>query len=439
MTSIPYGDEPAGAITKLTVRGFKSLYDESSIEIRPLTILAGANSSGKSSIMQPLLLMKQTMDAPFDPGALWLDGSNIAFTATDQFFSRSPQGRTLRPLEVAIQLSSGVSVRQSFERRPKGGVELLEMAVDSHQTHVKLRPSMTDAEIRKQLSAGWHVPQGEWRAVRNRCFLSCSLFVEGRLGGIDAVYPETTAVQDRLRGILHCSIGRASTGRWYSTAAVGTAFPGRFDSYVGSIVSAWQESGDTRIGDLAGALNGLQLAARVRARRVDEARVELLVGRLPGAAGRDPDMVNVVDVGSGVSTAVPVLVATLAAWPGDLVYLEEPEMNLHPRAQSALAEVLADAVKPDRRIVVETHSSLLLTGIMTLVAEGKLSPDLVKLHWFSRKKNGATTIASVDLDEAGRFGDWPEDFADVELEAESRYIDAAQLAMEEGRVAADGR
>ena len=56
----------AEGITRITVKGFKSIADECSIEIRPLTILAGANSSGKSSIMQPILMMKQTLEAPYD-------------------------------------------------------------------------------------------------------------------------------------------------------------------------------------------------------------------------------------------------------------------------------------------------------------------------------------------------------------------------------------
>ena len=422
-------DQLDGPITKLTVSGFKSLYDKGEIEIRPLTILAGANNSGKSSIMQPLLLMKQTMDAPIDTGALWLDGSNIAFTATDQFFSRSPQGRALRPLEVEIELSSGVRVRQRFERHPKGGAELLEMAVHSRQTDVTLRPSMADPEIRKQLTSGWDVPRGEWRVVRNRCFLSCSLFIGGRLGGIDAVYPETTAVQTRLRGIQHVSTARVPSGRWYSTAAVGAAFPGRFDGYVGAVLSLWNESGNPQLGTLADALEALGLTTKVTARRLDETRVEVLVGRQPTVAGRDPDMVNVMDVGSGMSTVLPILVAPLAAWPGDLVYLEEPEMNLHPRAQTALAEVLARAVRPDVRIVVETHSSLLLLGIQSLVAEGKLDPELVALHWFRRDKRGATRIQAATLDEAGRYGEWPVDFADVELKAESDYLDASFSAM----------
>ena len=76
------------------------------------------------------------------------------------------------------------------------------------------------------------------------------------------------------------------------------------------------------------------------------------------------------------------------------------------------------------RVVAETHSSLLLLGVQTLVAEGKLSPELVKLHWFSRNEEGITEVDSVDLDEAGTYGEWPVDFNDVSLNAQSRFLDA---------------
>jgi predicted ATPase len=57
-------EEPVQGITEIAVCGYKSIYEECQIEVRSLTILAGANSSGKSSIMQPLLLIKQTLEAP---------------------------------------------------------------------------------------------------------------------------------------------------------------------------------------------------------------------------------------------------------------------------------------------------------------------------------------------------------------------------------------
>ena len=86
--------------------------------------------------------------------------------------------------------------------------------------------------------------------------------------------------------------------------------------------------------------------------------------------------------------------------------------------------MLADAAKRGVRVVAETHSSLLLLAVQTLVAEGDLPPELVKLHWFTRREDGVTEVDSVDLDEAGAYGDWAVDFDDVELKAHSRYLDA---------------
>lgn len=139
-------------------------------------------------------------------------------------------------------------------------------------------------------------------------------------------------------------------------------------------------------------------------------------------------MVSIADVGFGVSQTLPLLVALFAAEPGQLVFIEQPEIHLHPRAQTALAQVLAAAAQCGVRVVVETHSSLLLLGIQTLVAEGALAPSLVKLHWFRRRLDkGDTEIVSADLDEAGTFdSEWPEDFADVALRAESRFLDAVE-------------
>ena len=149
-----------------------------------------------------------------------------------------------------------------------------------------------------------------------------------------------------------------------------------------------------------------------------------------GPKSKVSDMVSIADVGFGVSQTLPVVVALREAKPGQLVYLEQPEIHLHPRAQTAMAKVLADAARRGVHVVAETHSALLILGIQTLVAEGKLSPELVKLHWFERR-DGATKIKSADLDEAGSFGDWPEDFADLALEAQSKYLDAVESRMTE--------
>ena len=104
----------------------------------------------------------------------------------------------------------------------------------------------------------------------------------------------------------------------------------------------------------------------------------------------------------------------------------ERPTHLHPRAQVELGQILTEAAKRGVRVVAETHSSLLLLGIQTLVAEGKLDPGLVKLHWFRLNDEGVTEVSTADLDESGAFGDWDEDFGEVELQAHKRYLDAAE-------------
>src|ERR1700686_1131297 len=89
-------------IRDLSVRGFKSIAEKQSIRITPLTILAGANSSGKSSMMQPLLLLKQTLESPFDPGPLSISGPNVKFTGVDQFLSRVRAQNGSRSLDIEI-------------------------------------------------------------------------------------------------------------------------------------------------------------------------------------------------------------------------------------------------------------------------------------------------------------------------------------------------
>lgn len=123
-----------------------------------------------------------------------------------------------------------------------------------------------------------------------------------------------------------------------------------------------------------------------------------------------------------------MLVALLAAHKGSLVYLEEPEIHLHPRAQSNMARLLGQAADRGVIVVAETHSALLLQGIQTLVAQGRLRESLVKLHWFERGKAGFTRVRSANLDRQGRFGKWPLDFYDVILDSEAAYLDAVSAA-----------
>src|SRR5262249_42293973 len=101
-------------ITSLSVSGFKSIVDEQTIEIRPLTLLAAANSSGKSSMMPPLLLLKQTLEAPYDPGPLLLNGPNVKFTSARQFYPVAPRPGQPPVFRVVVGVSDETEFSVSF-------------------------------------------------------------------------------------------------------------------------------------------------------------------------------------------------------------------------------------------------------------------------------------------------------------------------------------
>jgi len=209
-------------------------------------------------------------------------------------------------------------------------------------------------------------------------------------------------------------------------SAVGSVFPGTFENYTASVISQWFfEKNEEKLHGLGNDLKQLGLTWKVTANPINDTQVELQVGRLPQPArGGAHDMVNIADVGFGVSQTLPILVALRAAQPGQVVYLEQPEIHLHPRAQYQLAEILAESAIRGLKVIVETHSNLILLAIQALIAEQKLEPDIVQLHWFTRNKEGMTEISSAVMDDYGRYGEWPEDFGTISLQAQSRYLDS---------------
>lgn len=140
-------------ITRVTVSGYKSVANETSIDIRPLTILAGANSSGKSSIMQPLLLMKQTIEAAYDPGGLKIDGPNVEFDYVDEMLSDLGAGGEADRLHVEIERGPGLRSAHEFRRGGQVGLELRRVEMRRADGTMELRSDMSSEEVRAQLPA----------------------------------------------------------------------------------------------------------------------------------------------------------------------------------------------------------------------------------------------------------------------------------------------
>jgi predicted ATPase len=455
------------------IEGFKALREPARVELRPLTLIAGANSGGKSSAMQPLLMMKQTLEATYDPGPLLLDGANVQFTQLDQLLSR---GRRKDDVSDAVSVTFGPQDMGRLRLRglpppgPDAPVRVtFRAAVGAKAKGFALAPAL----VEQQAGQRWVAVNEKMSAADLAALLAedNSKFAEWVRAAGDAlqVFPERTggrflasvvvgpadgvagdSARGRfyvmspldihaqfLRAMLHLPGLRGHRERRYSAAQVterqGVIYaPGPFTPYASSVLARWQDEDDTRLQLVHDGLRAMGLTWKVVARRVNASELELKVARLPNPQqGGASDLVDIADVGFGVSQVLPVVVALAAAVPGQLVYIEQPELHLHPRAQRAMGRLLAGAAQRGVCVVAETHSRLLLRAVQTEVARpGALRAEDVGLHWFCRDADtGFSTVKLAELDKRGTFGDWPVDFGEVETEADEEWLDLA-LAQE---------
>jgi hypothetical protein len=432
-------------ISGITVRGFKSICTEQHLDIRPLTILAGANSSGKSSFMQPLLLLKQTLESPGDPGALLLDGPNVRFTRTSQVLSHAPGQEPCPEFAVRVDLLENQSLELVFKPEAGKGFGLRTMVYRSGKEESVISPGMSHGDIIGLLPSHLKTMHNEfgkkgegsyqWSVRPERCFLVFELVSTDQSKRMPRFWPGPYGLSPGrifvpyIQGVIHLPGLRGNPSRTYPKTAGGPNFQGTFELYVASVIAGWQANGGKLESEHLGkALESLGLTWKVKASLVNDTEVELKVGRLPHSKrGGAHDLVSIADVGFGVSQALPVVVALLAAQPGQLVYLEQPEIHLHPLAQRRLARILKDAVERGVIAVVETHSALLLREVQTLIAKKELHKEDVALHWLHRDEHGETTVQTAELDDNGAYeGDWPEDFDKTELEAAREYLDTVE-------------
>ena len=127
------------------------------------------------------------------------------------------------------------------------------------------------------------------------------------------------------------------------------------------------------------------------------------------------------NVGFGLSYTLPVLTALLEP-PGSLCLIENPEAHLHPRGQTKLAELAVRASLAGVQVIVETHSDHFMDGVRIAVRNGLIQPDQTAFHYFSRE-GGKTVVSSPRVNADGRLSSWPEGFFDQHEENLARLLE----------------
>ena len=126
------------------------------------------------------------------------------------------------------------------------------------------------------------------------------------------------------------------------------------------------------------------------------------------------------NVGFGLSYTLPVLTALLSP-PGSLCLIENPEAHLHPRGQTKLADLAVRASLAGVQVIAETHSDHFIDGVRIAVRDGLIRPDQTAFHYFERE-GGKTIVSSPQVDADGRLSSWPAGFFDQHEENLARLI-----------------
>lgn len=370
------------SLRSLSLRNFKSV-ENLTLPLEALTVLTGLNGSGKSSVLQAIALIKQSLDADPTGRHLALRGPWLHLGRSDDVLFEGEKADTL---SLSLQTESGSicwrcdtpAGLDMLDASLVGEVSLLEKAFGGFQFIQADR--MTPAIQYEQASSsdrdkGSLGPRGEYTVDY------LSRHEDMKVSAIRR-YPESRLRNDEDRDMMRSIAPTASL--W-------------------DVTTAW--------------LQLLSPGVRPVAKQLELADAATLRFEYKGYKDIQRDVASrehrPSNVGFGLTYCLPIIVACLSAEPGSLLLLENPEAHLHPRGQSALGLLLSLCAKDDVQIIVETHSDHLLNGIRLAAKRKDISPKDVAVHFFTRNvKTGISTCESPILLDNGRFSDWPTGFFD---------------------------
>ncbi|MFD4856862.1 AAA family ATPase [Streptomyces atratus] len=375
-------------ITHLTLVNFKA-FRRLELPMGPLTLLTGLNSSGKSSVLQALGMIRQSYDAGGLRGlglgndasedGLLLNGELVELgTAQDvlhEDFSAADDGLGLF---IGKPLSPYVAV-------------LFEQEGERYGWGAEYDASQPDQDLMRV----WLPPQTAPLAYRPFQYLHA-----------DRITPAVTYPRSHQIAIARGFLGARGehTVNFLRHNAEDEIpegplrHPGATSPQLLDQTVAWMQELCPGVNLQASAIEG-----------TDFVRLSYGFG---GTAGiNSTRRRRPTNVGFGLTYALPVVVACLTATPESLILLENPEAHLHPKGQTRMAALVSAAAATGAQLVVETHSDHVLNGVRLAVKRGDLRPDDAVIHFFRGNGSGAEVI-SPRVDEDGMLAQWPKGFFD---------------------------
>lgn len=437
-------------ISKLQAKGFKSWRETGDIRLAPITAFFGPNSSGKTSLLQLLLMLKQTAESP-DRGLVISFGGPRSLVDLGDFATlvhKHEQERSLEwsltwtvpeRLEISSFDDDSVLISGSelaFEAKvgvlPTTGspstvlaVEEMTYEVDGKKFGMKRRQGRPGYELAhsgsqfrfvREKGRAWDLPDpvkfygfpDQVRAYfQNASFLSDLEFQLEQLlsrvyylGPLRA-YPER---QYKWAGGQPGDMGR--TGEQAVSALLASRERGETISQGRGIKRATVEEYVAVWLKRIGLIHSFAVKEIAQGSNIFEVRVK--------KSAASPEVL-ITDVGFGVSQILPVVVLCFYVPEGSTIILEQPEIHLHPAVQAGLADVLVDAIqKRNVQVILESHSEHLLRRLQRRVAENVIQNDHIALY-FCEQTDEHSHLTPLQLDVLGTISNWPDDFFGDEM------------------------
>lgn len=374
-------------LTKITLQHFKC-FELLRLPISPLTILSGANASGKSSVLQALVLLHQTMREHEWSTRLMLNGDVIRLgtvaDVVDELFGRNTIGIGLEDDERSLDWAF------SDER------DAMSMAVDSVKTPTG---ETSSPKILKHLlppiKNGNDVPLAT--QVKNLTYITAE-----RIGP-----REVYILEDKQNTPVVGPQGENATSVLYS---------GRDELVIDALVV--QEKPPIRLRQVEARMQVFFPYCSLEIQQIARVNAVTLGLRTSNATGYHRPGHE----GFGLTQIFPIIVAALSAKKGDIILIENPEVHLHPAGQAVMGQFLADVVRAGVQVIIETHSDHVLNGIRRAIKSKQLEAEQVAIHFFSpRTEEPQPQVVSPAIDSAGSIDSWPNGFFD-QFDKDANYF-----------------
>lgn len=441
-------------LKQLRIQNFKGWRDTGTIRMAPISLFFGANSSGKSSIGQFLMMLKQTVESPDRKAVFYPGGKNSAVqlgSYQDMVFHRDPENKIAFDYQWSLQ--EALKFKDPVTEQSFAGDGLsfhAEVGLGDKDQHTQMldqlkyelfegEESRLSIGMERKLDAKseYKVDSTNYTLKRKQgrvWYPGAPVRFYGFPDEVVAYHQNADFVQalnlhhEKLYRSL-CYLGplRTKAERLYSWTGMEPESVGYSgENTVAAILAArnrkislgYKRQAKPFEEIIALKLEEMGLIEEFKVNPISEQRQEYEVKvRTKGSR----DWVDLPDVGFGISQVLPVLVECFYAPIGSIILMEQPEIHLHPNAQSALADVMIDVINSrengtDRKIqlVIETHSEHFLRRLQRRIAEDVVSQEKVSAYFANITRTPAT-LEPLQIDNYGNIQNWPENFFGDEM------------------------